>query len=109
MQNKESRITDAEYEFLNTTFAGNKAGLKTLRKLFLYEIEALAPVGTAQDMWTTLDLSNLSIEEQLLQVKARQMMIRHIEGSLKAIELIAGEQKETVEEMKKRFAKNSAK
>lgn len=105
----EKRINDSELAWLNATFAGNKEGLKTLRKLFLYEIEPENPLGMGRDMWTELDLSNCPLEQRPLLIEARQMMIRHIEGALIVLSKLAGDNKETVEQVLERIKKDSSK
>lgn len=102
-------MTEEEIKFLNGSFANNPVGLKALRKLFLYEVEMENPLGMARDMWTTLDLTNMSAEDRVLAVTARQMMIRHIEGALTVLATIAGDKVETQEEIEKRMKKNSNK
>ena len=109
MQNKESRLSDAELEWINATFANNTAALKTIRKIFLYEVDGDMPVGMARDMWTTLDLKDLSHEDKLLAVAARQMLINQLEGGLSVLKQLAGEKKETPEQIKRRVEQNSAK
>jgi len=103
------RLTDEDLAWLNATFAGNEQALKTLRKLFLYEVDPSDPIGISRDMWTTLDLKDLSHEDKLLSVAARQMLITHLEGALQVIKTVAGEKKETPEQMINRLSKDSAK
>lgn len=109
MPNKESRLSDAELDWINATFAGNTFALKALRKIFLYEVEPDMPIGMARDMWTTLDLSQLSREDRLRAVEVRQDLIKQIEGGLTVLYKLAGETRETPEQTKKRLEKDSAK
>lgn len=102
-------MTDADFAFINSMFAGNTDGLKTLRKIFLYEVDVNDPIGMSRDMWTTLDLTGLSSDQLVLAVTARQMMIKHLEGALQVLATIAGEKKESPEETLKRLQKDSAK
>jgi len=105
----DKRINDTELAWLNATFAGNKEGLKTLRKLFLYEMSPEMPLGMGRDMWTDLDLSQCPVEHRPLLIEARQMMIRHIEGSLIVLAKLSGDSKESIEETMKRIEKDSSK
>ena len=105
----DKRINDSELAWLNATFAGNKDGLKVLRKLFLYEVLPEDPLGQGRDMWTSLDLSNVPLDMRVVLIEARQMMIKHIEGSLVVISKLAGDSKETTEETLARIAKDSSK
>lgn len=104
------RLTDAELAWFNATFADNDTALKALRKVFLYQLDDDdTPIGLARDMWTTLDLKNLSHEDKLILVEARQMMINHLEGALRVIKMIAGTKKESPEQIVARLQKDSAK
>lgn len=105
----EKRITDSELAWLNATFAGNKEGLKVLRKLFLYELTPSNPLGMGRDMWTELDISNCPIEHRPLLIEARQMMIKHIEGALIVLSQLSGDKAETIEETLKRIKQDSSK
>ena len=105
----DKRINDNELAWLNATFAGNKDGLKVLRKLFLYEITPSDPLGMGRDMWTELDISNVPKEKRETLIEARQMMISHINGALVVLSKLAGDSKESVEETLKRIAKDSSK
>lgn len=104
----EKRITDKELEWLNATFAGNKDALKIMRKLFLYEVLPETPLGMGRDMWTSLDISGVPLEQKALLIEARQMMISHIEGSLMVLSKLAGDKQETIEEIQKRIEKDSS-
>lgn len=96
MQNgKQMRFTTDELNLIKTTFGGNEALLKLLRKVFLPEITPDAPLGQVIDLWLTVDVSKLSTEDALRNLAARNMLIMHIEqqliqlnslGSLKAVE-----------------------
>jgi len=105
----DKRINDSELAWLNATFAGNKEALVILRKLFLYELSPSDPLGRGRDMWTELDLSNIPADLRVVYIEARQMMIKHIEGSLIVVSMLAGDSKETIEEITKRIAKDSSK
>jgi len=60
-------------------------------------------------MWTDLDLSQCPVEHRPLLIEARQMMIRHIEGSLIVLAKLSGDSKESIEETMKRIEKDSSK
>jgi len=105
----DKRINDSELAWLNATFAGNKEGLKIMRKLFLYELSPNDPLGRGRDMWTELDLTGVPIELRVVYIEARQMIIKHIEGSLIVLSMLAGDNKESIEETTKRIAKDSSK
>src|SRR5574343_1682775 len=99
-QKGEMRISDAELALLKNTFAENDALLKVLRKIFFPEVTASAPIGQNMDLWMTLDLNNLSAEDALINIKARNSLISHVEQCLLQIKILAGLKEETVEATK---------
>lgn len=110
MENKqEMRISDEELQLLKNTFSGNNDLLKLLRKVFLPEISSKAPFGQNIDLWMTVKIDDLSPEEAIINLKARNILINHIEQQLLQLYLLAGMKEETVEETKKRLSKNSSK
>lgn len=108
-QKGEMRITDAELSLLKNTFADNDALLKILRKIFFPEITAEAPIGQNLDLWMTLNVDNMSPEDALINLKARNTVIGHVEQCLLQIKLLSGMKDETVEQTKERLKKNSNK
>lgn len=104
-----SRFTDEELAFINATFADNDLAIGVLRKMFLFETSPEQPLGGLADMWTTLDLSNLSAEDRVLAVTARQMLITHLERGIVGFTTIAGNKTESVEAIKKRLKIDSSK
>lgn len=101
------RITDAEMSLIKNTFAGNEDLLKLLRKIFLPEYDAKAPLGQVVDLWMTLDVSQKTPEEAYALILARNQLIKHVEQQLIQLRFLAGKKDETVEETKKRLAQNS--
>lgn len=110
MQNgRQMRITDSELELIKATYSNNTDLLKILRKVFLPEVTAESPIGQNIDLWLTLDIENLTPAEIAIKLQARNETIRHIEGCLVQLSLLAGQPNETVEQTKERLAKNSTK
>jgi hypothetical protein len=105
----EMRITDAELSLIKNTFSENDALLKVLRKVFLPEVTADAPIGQNLDLWMTLKIEDMSLEEALINLKARNTVINHIELCLGQLKVLAGLKDETVEATKERLKKDSAK
>tara|TARA_R100001530_G_C4291459_1_gene148131 strand:- start:593 stop:925 length:333 start_codon:yes stop_codon:yes gene_type:complete len=109
MQNGgEMRITDAELEILKNTFSDNVDLIKLLRKIFLPEITADDPIGQNIDLWMTIKIDDMSPEQAMVNIKARNSLITHIDTQLMVIKSLAGSKKETVEETKERLQKDSA-
>lgn len=109
MSNQEMRITDGELTVIKNTFADNDALLKILRKVFLPEIQGNTPIGQALDLWMTLKVEDLAPEQALVNIKARNTVIQHIEMCLSQLKILAGQKEETVEQTKERLKKDSSK
>jgi len=57
----------------------------------------------------TLKIEDLDPEQALINIKARNTVIQHLEMSLMQIKVLAGLKEETVEKTKENLKKNSAK
>lgn len=108
-EKKEMRITDAELSWIKNTFAGNDMGLKIFRKIFFPEIKVETPIGQQVDLWMTIPLEDLTPEEALINIKARNSLIQHVEQCLVQLKVLAGLKEETVEQTVERLKKNSSK
>lgn len=106
---KEMRITDEELNLIKTTFAENDTLLKLIRKIFLPELSAYAPIGQNFDLWMTLKIEDISPEEALINIKARNILISHVEPCLLQLKLLAGKKTESVEQTKEKLKKDSSK
>lgn len=106
---QQMRISDKELELIKSTFAGNEELLMLLRKVFLPEIQPNLPLGQNLDLWMTLKVEDMTAEEALINIKARNTLISHIEFQLNSLKALAGQKNETVEETKNRLAQNSNK
>jgi hypothetical protein len=106
--NKEMRITPEEMELLKNKFAGDEKFIKLLRKLFLPEITPDAPLGQNIDLWMTVKIEDLTPEQALINLKARNTVISHVEAMLMQIRTLAGTTEETAEETIKRLKADSA-
>lgn len=109
MPNKEMRITDDELATIKSMFADNLPGLKILRKIFLPEINANAPLGQNLDLWMTMKVEDQDPEAIITNLKARNTLISHVEQCLMQLNVLAGQKTETVDDTKARLAANSTK
>jgi hypothetical protein len=106
---QEFRITDKDFYLIKSTFAENDELLKTLRKIFLPELDANAPVGQQIDLWMNAEVDNMSAEDALINIKARNLFIKHLEGCLVQLKVLAGKKDETIEATKDRLKRDSSK
>ena len=103
------RITDAELAIIKSLFAENEPALKLMRKIFLPELDPNAPIGQNIDLWMTVKIEDMDKEAALVNLKARNTLISHVEQQLMQLKVLAGLKKESVEETKERLAKDSSK
>lgn len=109
MSKGEMRLNDTDLSMIKNTFAGKDELLKVIRKIFLPEITADAPIGQSLDLWMTLKVEDMSPEDALINIKARNTVIQHVEMCLNQLKVLAGMKEESVEETKKRLKKDSNK
>lgn len=103
------RITDEELSLIKNTFANNEALLKLMRKLFLPELDPNAPINQNIDLWMTLKIEDLTPEQAIINLKARNTVIQHLESQLMNLQILAGSPNESVEDTKKRLSQDSTK
>jgi len=106
---QQMRFTDEELGLIKTTFKGNEKLLKLLRKVFLPEYDPNAPLGQVIDLWMTLDLGQLTPQEQAVRIYARNSLISHIETRLIELNVLADKKEETPAEKAERERKDSVK
>lgn len=96
-QGAQMRITPIEREMIARTFKNNQALLLLMRKIFLPEIDPNAPIGQVIDLWLTLENTNkgLPLDEQIVNLKARNLLITHVDQSLMQLQAIANMPEET--------------
>lgn len=102
------RFSENELALLRGAFYENDELIKTLRKLFLPELDPKAPLGQNIDLWMTLDL-NGDPEQVILNIKARNLLIAHLEQRLMELKTLANLVEETQEQRGIRAQKDSAK
>lgn len=105
----EMRITEEELSVFKSTFAENDTLLKALRKIFLPEVSPSSPIGQNIDLWMTIPLEDLTPEEALINIKARNSLINHVEQCLMQIKALSGLKEETVAQTVERLKKDSNK
>lgn len=101
-------MTEEELHLIQSTFKDNDKLLKLLRKVFLPEYDADAPLGQVIDLWMTVDLANLSPRDAEIRIWARNMLITHIEGQLMQLNLLSNMKDESPEDRAKRIKADSS-
>jgi hypothetical protein len=106
---QEMRITPEEIDLIKSTFKGNKKLLKLLRKIFLPEIEADAPLGQNIDLWMTTPIQNMSTTQAIINLTARNQLIQHVESQLLQFNILAETDVKTLAEAREKLKKDSNK
>jgi len=106
---EEMRITTEEIDLLKSVFRGNTKLLKLMRKVFLPEITYEAPLGQNIDLWMTIPIQNLTNEEKVSNLIARNNLIQHIESQLLQLRILAETDVKTLEEAREAMKKDSNK
>lgn len=105
----EMRIKPEEIELIKSVFKGNQKLLKLLRKIFLPEIDPEVPLGQQIDLYMTIPTQGLTMEEKLINLEARNNLIRHIESQLLQLMILAETDAKTLEEAREAMKKDSSK
>lgn len=103
------RFSEEELTLLKNTFKDNTKLLKLLRKVFLPEYNPLAPLGQNIDLWMTVDVRNLTPQDAMIRILARNELITHIEQQLMQIKVLVDRKEESSGEIAERRKKDSAK
>jgi hypothetical protein len=106
---KQMRFTDVELSMIKNTFSDNDELLKVLRKVFLPELDPNAPIGQMVDLWMTMKIEDQSAEQAMINLKARNTVIQHLDMCLMQLGILAGQKEDSVEDTKKKLLKDSAK
>lgn len=103
------RITPDEILTIKKAFKGNEPLVRLLRKIFLPEIDPAAPIGQIIDLWMTVDVKDMTPEMALINIKARNALITHVDQQLLTLKLISEIPDMTPEEIQEKVSKNSNK
>jgi len=103
------RYTEDELHLIKATFKDNERLLKLLRKVFLPEIDPDAPIGQVIDLWMTVKVDDLTPEQALINIKARNTLISHVDQQLYGLKILADSDELSAEEVLEKVKKNSAK
>lgn len=109
MDKKQKRFTDEELSIIRALFKDNEKGLKVLRKVFLPTYDFDAPLNQVIDLWMTLNFQNMSPEEKVINLTARNQVITHLEQQLTQLQFLANEEEESEDAKKLKEEKNSTK
>ena len=102
-------MTADDVAVLKAMFEDREGAVEVLRKIFYPELTADNPLQLNSDMYSQLQITEMTPEQALIAVTDRQQLVRHVEGSLQVIKLLVGEKGETPEQALNRLRKDSAK
>lgn len=105
----ESRMTTDDIAVLKAMFEGREGAVEAIRKIFYPELTKDNPIQLNNDLYTQLQINEMTPEQALIAVTARQQLVRHVEGCFAVIKQLVGTPGESAEQVLKRLQKNSAK
>ena len=108
-QGEQMRFSKDELATFSAAFKGNEKLIKLMRKVFLPELDASAPLGQNMDLYLTLDIKNMPADDAKVLLVARNQLIQHIEQQLMQIKVLANMEDKDVEEKAADAKKDSAK
>lgn len=103
------RITEDEIRMIKGVFKDNEPLLKLMRKMFLPEIDPNAPIGQMIDLWMSVSIKDLTKEEALIRLEARNTLISHLDQVLMQLYLISQMEETSPAEVKAKLVANSTK
>lgn len=103
------RITPTELSLIRNTFKGNEELLRMMRKIFLPELDPYTPLGQNIDLWMTIKVEDMTPEQAVINLKARNTLIQHLDQQLLVLKTLAESDEETPEQAVTRMKKNSSK
>ena len=105
----DSRMTPNDIAVLKAMFEEREGAVDVLRKIFYPELGAGNPLQLNNDLYTQLQISEMSPEQALIAVTARQQLVRHVEGCFQVIKQLVGKKDESPEQVLARLQKDSTK
>lgn len=79
-------LTAVDLSRLSVTFNGKEGLQKLLRKTFLPQLDAEMPFAQQIDLWMTIKLKDMMVEEAAVHLESIQTWINYIDQQLKIIE-----------------------
>lgn len=103
------RFKEDEIELIKSVFKDNEKLLKTLRKVFLPEVMPYAPLGQNIDLWMTIPVGQMTEQQAVVNLMARNSLIQHIESQLLQLRILADTDAKTLDEVREKLKKDSTK
>lgn len=104
---KQMRLTPDDLAIIKSTFKGNDTLLKLMRKVFLPELDPTAPLSQLIDLWMTVPVKDMSTEQAMINILARNTVIGHLDMCLTMLSTLANVEEPTAEEQAQKDAANS--
>jgi len=102
-------IQESEKQLIQNTFKNNESLMVALRKIFLPEYDPNCPIGEQIDLWLNVEIDNMTPQEAIINIKARNLFLKHMEGGLIKLKQLADATELSPEQIKDKVAKDSSK
>lgn len=106
------RYTEEDIQLIKGVFKGNDKLLRLVRKVFIPELTPenveIVAIGGLIDIYGSIS-PDRAPEDVVTDVKARNLLLAHLNTQMISLQSIANAQDETMEELEARLKKNSTK
>ncbi len=104
-----AKLTEIEVALIKNTFKGNEPLMIAIRKILLPVADENSPIGEQTDLWLNVEIDNLPPEQAIINIKARNLFISHLEGGLNKLKVLSEQVEMTDEQKADAQKKDSAK
>jgi len=105
----QSRFTEGELRMIRDTFKGNEPLIKLMGKFFCPPLDLSAPPGQAFDIYMQIPSDQLDDITVARNVRARNLLINHLNMRLMELQILAERKEETPKEKAEREKRDSSK
>lgn len=106
----QSRFTKDELKLIRDTFKNNDLLLRLMGKFFCPPLDPQAPPGMMFDIYMQIQADQMPDEAVARNVRARNLLINHLNMRLMELQILAGkEEEETEKEKEQRLRMDSLK
>lgn len=105
----QSRFTEDELRLIRDTFKNNDPLLRLMGKFFCPPLDPQAPPGMMFDIYMQIPADQMTDTDVARNVRARNLLINHLNMRLMELQILAGRKEETEKEKEERLRKDSLK
>lgn len=104
-----AQLTNDEVKMIKMVFKDNENLMIAVRKVFYPAFDENAKIGEQVDLYLNCKVDDMPPEQAVLNIKARTLLINHIEGGLNKLKALSEATEDSEQEIIAKAKKNSAK